>query len=113
MAVVLRIFVALDTLVSLWPLLSTKAGDARMMCDDMMLHKAFFSSISDVSDVSTMPTKVNYNFLFTDDIMMYTQSNHHVIMMAAQNIHHNSVTTSINQAIKNICCCGGWLMEWT
>ena len=84
MAVALIIFVALDTLVSLWPLLSTKAGDARMMCDDMMLHKhkAFFSSISDVSDVSTMPTKVQFimTSLFTDDIMMYTQSNHHVIL---------------------------------
>ena len=84
MAVALIIFVALDTLVSLWPLLSTKAGDARMMSDDMMLHKhkAFFSSISDVSDVSTMPTKVQFimTSLFTDDIMMYTQSNHHVIL---------------------------------
>ena len=86
---VLRTFVVLDTLVSLRPLLSTKAGDARMMFDDMMLHKAFFSSISDVSDVSTMPTKVQFimTSLFTDDIMMYTQSNHHV--MVAQNIHHN------------------------
>ena len=62
MAVVLRIFVALDTLVSLWPLLSTKAGDARMMFDDMMLHKAsLLLYLSDVSDdVSTMPTKVQF-----------------------------------------------------
>ena len=48
---VLRIFVVLDTLVSLWPLLSTKAGDARMMSDDMMLLnlKAFFSPPSILS----------------------------------------------------------------